>query len=95
MAFSFVAILVLASPVPVACATSTFWHTVKDYDSQPLLHGKATFRQPPENYFNRLPASSVNTTRRECATRLCGLGVYCCVCGTFRLLRKYGLVRDF
>ena len=44
-------------------ATPMFWHCVKNYDLQPLLHGKASLPGPYKDYFNRLPASSVNSTR--------------------------------
>ena len=48
-----------------AASNNIYWHTVKDYDGQNLLHGKTVLsnKELPLNYYNRLPASSKNTTR--------------------------------
>ena len=42
-----------------------FWHVVQDYDGKKLLHAKSILSdgELPANYYTRLPANSVNTTR--------------------------------
>ena len=65
MANLFFSLILVISALLHVVSGDIFWRNVQQYDGQSLLHGKAKLSSGEHslNYFNRLPASSKNTTR--------------------------------